>query len=220
MDPTLLLQAPGFITGLMSLFGAGQQRDPVGELDRTYDMLMRRFGPEAISGQANQMYRLLQGSPMFQSAMNNLVVGGQQSQNMLTRNLAGAGMAGSGIGQIQRAMAPSVMGGQVANLRSQTYGQGLDAIMQLLPHIMRSGMGVQGRAPRGMGALNFAQGIENTDWSWALPLLRSMQRQPGTNVPRMGQPGYPGPTEQIGQMPVYTPPPLAPRRRTFGPEEY
>jgi hypothetical protein len=192
------MAAPGFIQGITSLFG--KERDPAEEQQRVIQMLMRLFSPQKIGQQANEMYGVLKGSPMYQQSLNNLIGGAQRSSNMLTRNLAGAGIQGSGVGQIQRSMAPSVMAGGIGNLNSSTYGMGLDSIMQQISAMMGSAVRTPQRTSGIQGLRGFAQGLENTDWRWALdafnkrnqggPRPGSTMGSPGWKYPVGGQPGF------------------------------
>jgi len=184
MDPlSLMLASPGFITGIMQLFGAGKQRDPMEEFTRMLDMYQSRFGPQAAMRDATQVYGGLKSSPYGVAGLNNIISGAQQSSNLLNRNLAGAGIAGSGIGQIKRSLAPSVMAGGINNFNSGLFGQSLDTVMNSFRNIMAGVPQGMGRQAPGMGALGFGKGIENTDWRALMNLFRNFGQGGGKMVP-------------------------------------
>jgi len=192
MDPTILMQIPGLLQSIVGMFH--KQRDPREEMQRNLQMLQEMFSPQKIGGQANEMYKVLAGSPMFTQMINNIISGGQQSQNLLTRNLAGAGIQGSGVGQIQRSLAPSVMAGQVGQAKAGLYGQGLNSVMSLIGPMIEGGWRMGGR-PEDNRLMNLAGGIQNTNWGPLLNMLRRSQggrpaAYPGQNITPKLLPDY------------------------------
>jgi hypothetical protein len=193
-----IVSALGLIPGFANMFQ--KHRDPAEEMQRNIQMLMQTFSPQKIGAQANSMYSVLQGSPMYQAGMGNLISGANQSQNLLTRNLAGAGIQGSGVGQIQRSMAPSVMGGQVANFNSGVYNQGLNSVMSLIGPMIEGGWR-GGSRPENTGLMGLASGIQNTNWG---PILDFFRRNVGggNNNAVGGTKGVPMRTPSYGRRPV------------------
>lgn len=87
---------PAIIGGALSLGGAllGNSERPT--LDP--EVMKRLFGPDAISSETNQLYRLLLNSPVFSQIMQGSAMRGTAIANAARGRMAAAGLGGTPMG--------------------------------------------------------------------------------------------------------------------------
>ena len=114
MDPlTLTLLGLGTAG---SLFGGGQQQKPL-----SLEQITQMFGPEAVSRIQQQLFNRAAGSEAFRGAQARTNIAAQGFGQQVNKNLANAGLSGTGVGAIGNAAASSAGGFALNDLISKLF---------------------------------------------------------------------------------------------------
>lgn len=94
--------------------------------------LAKNFGVGALSGDINQLYKLLAASPQFQQQLSQNLINASQFQNNLQANLGARGLNTTGIGAIAGAAGQSAYASGEQALRGGLFGTASDIAQQNL----------------------------------------------------------------------------------------
>ena len=141
--PALFSLLPGLI-GLIS-------GDPQKKLRRRAGRLIGSQGTLA-----NQLYQQALGSPAFAQAQGAIGAGANQTANQVAASLAARGIGTSGTGAILSGLTPSLVGSQMAGLRTQTFSDAQRRAAEQIAQQLQLLMGTSGPSPAQTG---FGQGI-------------------------------------------------------------
>jgi len=101
---------------LGKLFGG----DPQKELRKR---VARMTSPASIASLTNQFYQQILGSPAYSQAQGQIAGGANVAGSQIAQNLAARGIGTSGTGAIMSGLMPSLVGSQMAGLKTSAYGQ-------------------------------------------------------------------------------------------------
>ena len=113
--PLLMAFGPSIIS---SLFGGGKGTT---QQDRLRQQIMALLSPEAQKQLADKYYQQNIASPAFSQGQGAIAVGANQSANMVAQNMGARGLAGSGTRDVLSSLGPSLVGSQMAGLRTSAY---------------------------------------------------------------------------------------------------
>lgn len=139
----LLSAAPGLLS---SLFG-----DPRQKLLKKQNQIIGSQG-----GLTNQLYQQFLGSPAYSQGQASIAAGANQAQGQLAGSLGARGISGSGTGDILGSLGSSLVGNQMAGLKTAGY-QG--AQQQAQTQIQQQLAALQGTAGPGRTEGLFGAGI-------------------------------------------------------------
>jgi hypothetical protein len=100
-----------------------------GNVGRAHGGLTEAYGPEALAGQAQQLYALLAGSPAFASLLRNVQGTASNAQTAIASNLGRTGASGSGVGAATAGLASQLPAYAAGQARGDLFGQALQAAM-------------------------------------------------------------------------------------------
>jgi hypothetical protein len=132
--------------------------------------LERLFGTQAIAGETQQLFQLLQSSPMFQNMINQSSIAGTKLANRSQAQQARAGLSGSGFGQFLQQAGKGLSGNLQRQGQAQLFQQALRSALQNIQQ--RQGIFAQSRLQQqgtpsflgtiGGGLLNAGSGLLST----------------------------------------------------------
>lgn len=114
LGPAALLSFAPALLGKLGLFG----EDPQKKLRRE---LLKVQSPENMTRLIQQYYQQASSSPAFAQAQGTIAAGANQASNNVAANLAQRGIGTSGVGAVLSGLTPSLVGSQMAGLRTSLY---------------------------------------------------------------------------------------------------
>ena len=124
MDPLSLLFGGG-ATLLGSLFGAKGQRPTIDPAK-----LKELFGPQALAGETQDIYKLLLNSPAFSNIINSLGLQGSRAASGTAANLAASGRSSTPYGAFLNAAGRGYGSGLQRQAQSGLFLQALQTALQ------------------------------------------------------------------------------------------
>lgn len=114
--PAITSLLPGLLS---SLFGGNEQA-------KLQALIQHLMNPQNQANLANQFYQQNLASPAYSQAQRGIAQGVNQTSNQVGANLAARGIGTSGSAAVLSGLSPSLLGSQLAGLRTQAYtaGQG------------------------------------------------------------------------------------------------
>jgi hypothetical protein len=110
--PLLMAFGPALIS---RLFGGGPGST---QQDKLRQQIMALLSPEAQKNLAAQYYQQNIASPGFSQGQSAIAAGANQTANQVAQNLGARGLSGSGTSDILSGLTPSLVGSQIAGLRT------------------------------------------------------------------------------------------------------
>ena len=114
---TLLSSMPGL---LGSLFGGNQN-------EQLKKQAMQLLSPERLQQLTQQLYQQFLSSPAFSQGQSGVAAGANQAGNQVQANLAARGIGTTGTGAVLSSLTPSLVGSQMAGLRTGGWNQAQQA---------------------------------------------------------------------------------------------
>lgn len=146
--PLLLSFGPSI---LAKLFG----NDPAKELQRKIAALTSAYN---VGKTTDQFYGKAIASPAFSQGQSAIAAGANQTANDVAANLAARGIGTTGTGAVLSGLTPSLVGSQVAGLRSAAHTQASQQAMESIKQQLAALTGTYGQASP--SAKLFAGGLE------------------------------------------------------------
>lgn len=125
---------PGLLSGL---FGG----DPQSELRKQIRMLMN---PANVGKLTNQFYQQGISSPAYSQAQGTIGAGANLASGQLASSLGARGIGTSGVGAILSSLTPSLVGSQMAGLRTGAYQSAQQQAMDSIQQQIKVLLGTQG----------------------------------------------------------------------------
>jgi hypothetical protein len=113
--PLLMAFGPSIIS---RLFGGGKGTT---QNDKLRQQIMALLSPEAQKKLADQYYQQNIASPAFSQGQGTIAAGANQVANQVAQSMGARGLAGSGTRDVLSSLGPSIVGGQMAGLRTGAY---------------------------------------------------------------------------------------------------
>lgn len=95
------------------------------------------LGPLAIANDTNQLFTLMQNSPMFQNMLRSIMQRGSQMNTGFQSALGRTGLSSSGVGAAVSGLANSATSNAVSGARGEMFSQALQTALQALSERMQ-----------------------------------------------------------------------------------
>jgi hypothetical protein len=182
MNPMVLAALMSFGPSLLSKLFGGQSSG-----QQAMDKIRALYDPAYRAKMQAQYYQQNLQSPAYSQAQGTIAAGANQSASQIASSLGQTGMTPSGTGAIMSGMIPSMVGHNLAGLRTTAYNAGGTAADQSIEGMVRSILATQGPSQTqqmfGAGASNFSNFLSQY-------LLNKQPKVPG--VPAVATPTYTG----------------------------
>ena len=156
MDPVTLSLLMSFGPALLSKLFAGKSSG-----EQAMDKIRALYDPAYRAKLQAQYYQQNLSSPAYSQAQGTIAAGANQSASQIASNLGQTGLTPSGTGAIMSSMIPSMVGHNLAGLRTTAYNAGGTAADQSIEGMVRSILATQGPSQTsqmaGAGILAFSQ---------------------------------------------------------------
>lgn len=117
LGPLLMAFGPSLIS---ALFGGGKGTT---QNDKLRQQIMALLSPQAQAQLAKQYYQQNISSPGFSQGQAVIAAGANQTANMVAENMGARGLAGTGTRDVLSGLTPSLVGSQIAGLRTAAQTQ-------------------------------------------------------------------------------------------------
>jgi len=117
LGPLLMAFGPSLIS---ALFGGGKGST---QNDKLRQQIMALLSPQAQAQLAKQYYQQNISSPGFSQGQSVIAAGANQTANTVAENMGARGLAGSGTRDVLSGLTPSLVGSQIAGLRTAAQTQ-------------------------------------------------------------------------------------------------
>jgi hypothetical protein len=145
--PLLLSMGPAFLS---KLFGGDPNK-------RLREEIARLSHPGNLAKMTREFYQTAISSPAYSQAQGAIATGANQTANSVAQSLAARGIGTTGTGAVLSGLTPSLVGSQVAGLKTDAYSQARRETENWLRTRIAALTGTQG--PTQSGQL-FAGGLE------------------------------------------------------------
>lgn len=115
MNPALIKLLISFAPALLSKLSGDPQK-------KLRKLIAQLTGPANTAKLTNQFYQQALASPAYAQAQSTIGAGANASAADVARHLGASGISGSGSGAILSSLTPSLVGSQMAGLRTGAYG--------------------------------------------------------------------------------------------------
>jgi hypothetical protein len=188
VNPMLLAALASFAPGLLSKLFGGQSSG-----QQAMDKIRALYDPAYRAKLQAQYYQQNLASPAYSQAQGTIAAGANQSASQIAQALGATGLTSSGTGAIMSGVIPSMVGHNLAGLRTTAYNAGGTAADQSIEGMVRAILQTQGPSQSaqmfGAGASNFSNflsqyltqkglapkaaglpsGNFNQPWTWNFP---------------------------------------------------
>jgi hypothetical protein len=119
VNPLIIAALTSFAPSLLSkLFGGKSSNQQV------MDKIRALYDPAYRASLQSQYYRQNLGSPAYSQAQGDIAAGANQAASTIASNLGQTGLSSSGTGAIMSGVVPSMVGHNLAGLRTAAYNAG------------------------------------------------------------------------------------------------
>ena len=139
MDPVTLALLTSFGPMLLSKLFGGQSSG-----EQAMSKIRALYDPAYRAKLQAQYYQQNLQSPAYSQAQGTIAAGANQSASQIASNLGATGLTPSGTGAIMSGLIPSMVGHNLAGLRTTAYNAGGTAADQSIEGMVRAIMGTMG----------------------------------------------------------------------------
>ena len=160
MNPMVLAALLSFAPGLLSKLFGGQSSG-----QQAMDKIRALYDPAYRAKLQAQYYQQNLSSPAYSQAQGTIAAGANQSASQIASNLGATGLTPSGTGAIMSGLIPSMVGHNLAGLRTTAYNAGGTAADQSIEGMVRAILETQGPSQTqqmfGAGINDFSKYVAN-----------------------------------------------------------
>jgi hypothetical protein len=145
MDPVTLMLLGSFGAPLLGKLFGGQSPE-----QRAMEEIRKLYDPAYRAKLQGQYYQQNLGSPAYAQAQGTIAAGGNQAANVMAQNIGETGLRSAGVGSVMSAMVPSMVGHNLAGLRTGAYNAAgsaadtsIEGLVQSILKTMGPSMGQQ-----------------------------------------------------------------------------